>query len=128
MNTWRLLSPLLLGLLGAWAPAHALEIQPYTRQALQAKQAAGEVVGLHFHADWCPTCRAQDKVFETFRGDASVPGTLLQVDYDNARELRREMRVRSQATLIVFKGRTEKHRSGNVTDPQALRAAWTSAQ
>lgn len=115
--------------LTAWlAPAHALETMPYSAQTLMAKQQAGEVVGLHFHAAWCPTCRAQEKVFNTFKGDASVPGTLLVVDYDQERELKRELVVRSQSTLIVYKGKEQKHRSGGVTDAAALRAAWVSAQ
>ncbi|MBM3387045.1 MAG: thioredoxin family protein [Betaproteobacteria bacterium] len=111
-----------------WAPANALDIVPYSAPALAAKQQAGERVGLHFHAAWCPTCRAQEKVFNSFKGDASVPGTLLVVNYDEERGLRRELGVRSQSTLIVFKGPQEQHRSGGVTDAQALRAAWTSAQ
>lgn len=120
---------LLVVLLGAWAaPAQALETAPYTPQTLLAKQQAGEAVSLHFHAKWCPTCLVQEKVFNTFQGDASVPGTLLVVDYDQERELKREMGIRSQSTLIVFKGKEQKHRSGGVTDPQALKAALLLAQ
>lgn len=115
--------------LSAWlAPAHALDIAPYSAQALAAKQQAGELVGLHFHASWCPTCRAQEKVFNSFKGDASVPGTLLVVDYDQERELKRELNVRSQSTLIIYKGKEQKHRSGGVTDAPDLRAAWVSAR
>jgi hypothetical protein len=51
---------------------------------------------------------------------------LLLVDYDTERELKREMNVRSQATLIVFNGKMQINRSGGVTDPQQLRAALTS--
>ena len=104
----RTLTLLALSLTAWLAPAHALEIMPYTAQALMGKQQAGEVVGLHFHAAWCPT--------------------LLVVDYDQERELKRELGVRSQSTLIVYKGKEQKHRSGGVTDAQALRGAWVSAQ
>lgn len=115
--------------LSAWlAPAQALDIAPYNAQTLMAKQQAGEVVSLHFHAAWCPTCRSQEKVFNTFKSDASVPGTLLVVDYDQERDLKRELGVRSQSTLIVYKGKEQKHRSGGVTEPQALKAALLSAQ
>ena len=115
--------------LSAWlAPAHALDIAPYSAQALSAKQQSGELVGLHFHANWCPTCRAQEKVFNAFKGDASVPGTLLVVDYDQERELKRELNVRSQSTLIIFKGKEQKHRSGGLTDAPDLRAAWVAAR
>jgi thioredoxin 1 len=128
-NTMNKTLTLLTLSLTAWlSPAHALDVLPYTSQTLMAKQQAGEVVGLHFHAAWCPTCRAQEKVFNSFKGDATVPGTVLVVDYDQERELKRELGVRSQSTLIVYKGKEQKHRSGGVTDPQALRAAWVSSQ
>jgi thioredoxin-like negative regulator of GroEL len=108
------------------SPVYALTIAPYTPAVFAAKQQAGERVSLHFHANWCPTCRAQEKVFKTFQGDASVHGTMLLVDYDNERELKREMRVNSQSTVIVFNGKTQIHRSGGVTDTQQLRAALSS--
>jgi thioredoxin 1 len=67
--------------LTAWlAPAHALDIAPYSAQVLAQKQQADEAVGLHFHAKWCPTCLVQERAFNTFKGDAAVPGTLLMVD------------------------------------------------
>lgn len=114
--------------LSAWmAPVHALDIAPYSAQILAQKQQAGEAVSLHFHAKWCPTCLVQERVFNTFKGDAAVPGTLLVVDHDKERELKREMGIRSQSTLIVFKGQEQKHRSGGVTDPQALKTALLSA-
>ena len=115
----------LLTLAGA---AHALDIAPYSAQTLAQKQQAGEAVSLHFHAKWCPTCLVQEKAFNTFKGDATVPGTLLVVDHDQERELKRQMGIRSQSTLIVFKGQEQKHRSGGVTDPQALKTALLSAQ
>lgn len=119
---------LTLGLL-AWsaiqAPVYALDIQPYSAPVLMAKQQAGERVSVHLHATWCPTCRAQAKIFQSFQGDASVPGTLLVADYDTERELKRELNVRSQATLIVFQGKTQISRSGGVTEPDQLRAELT---
>ena len=60
--------------LTASAASFALDIKPYSAQALSAEQQAGKPVTLHFHADWCPTCRAQEKVFQQWTGDASVPG------------------------------------------------------
>ncbi len=108
--------------------ALALEIQPYAPETLAAKQKAGESVALHFHADWCPTCRAQEKVFNGWKGDASVPGTLLIVNYDKERELKRQLGVRTQSTVIAYKGGKETGRLAGDTDPKALRAVLDSAK
>ncbi|TXH04383.1 MAG: thioredoxin [Rhodocyclaceae bacterium] len=119
---------LTLALATACNLALALDIQPYTPETLAAKQKAGESVALHFHADWCPTCRAQDKVFNGWKGDASVPGTLLIVDYDKERELKRQLGVRTQSTVIAYKGARETGRLAGDTDPKALRAVLDSAK
>jgi thioredoxin-like negative regulator of GroEL len=108
--------------------ALALDIQPYAPETLAAKQKAGESVALHFHADWCPTCRAQEKVFNGWKGDASVPGTLLIVNYDKERELKRQLGVRTQSTVIAYKGGKETGRLAGDTDPKALRAVLDSAK
>ncbi|WP_374327237.1 thioredoxin family protein [Azonexus sp.] len=108
--------------------AQALDIAPWTAADFAQQQAAGKAVALHFHADWCPTCKAQEKVFNGWRGDAAVPGRLLVVDYDNARELRRQFGVRTQSTLIVFKGDKEVARLAGDTDPAKLRSALEAAR
>lgn len=108
--------------------AFALDIQPYSAKSLADLQQAGKPVALHFHADWCPTCRAQEKVFNGWKGDAAVPGTLLVASYDNERELKKQFGVRNQSTVIVFKGSKETARVGGATDPATLRTALQSAQ
>ncbi len=108
--------------------AFALDIQPYSPESLAAKQKAGEAVTLHFHADWCPTCRAQEKVFNGWKGDAAVPGTLLIVNYDKERELKRQLGVRTQSTVIAYKGAKETGRLAGDTDAKALRAVLDSAK
>lgn len=114
-------------LLTASAASFALDIKPYSAQALSAEQQAGKAVTLHFHADWCPTCRAQDKVLQQWQGDASVPGTLLVVDYDKEKELKKQLGVRTQSTLIAYRGSVEKARVAGETDADKLRAALLSA-
>ena len=109
------------------ASAFALDIKPYTAQALSAEQQAGKPVSLHFHANWCPTCRAQEKIFQQWKGDASVPGTLLVVDYDNEKKLRKQLGIRTQSTLITYRGTVEKSRLAGDTDADKLRAALLSA-
>lgn len=108
--------------------ASALEIAPYSAQSFADLQKADKPVTLHFHAEWCSTCKAQEKVFNGWKGDAAVPGTLLIVDYDKERELRKKMSVRGQSTVISFKGSTEKARLAGDTDTKALRAVLDAAK
>lgn len=115
-------------LVGAASLAQAFEVKPFSADALAAAEKAGQPVALHFHADWCPTCRAQEKVFNGWKGDAAVPGTLLVANYDNERELKKQYGVRSQSTIIVFKGSKETTRLGGETDAAKLRAALQTAQ
>jgi thiol:disulfide interchange protein len=107
--------------------AFALEIKPYSAAALSEAQAAGKAVALHFHADWCPTCRAQSKVFDSLKSDQSLAVTVLVADYDNERALKQKLNVRTQSTLIVYRGGAEKARLAGETSAEKLLAALRSA-
>jgi thioredoxin 1 len=118
-----LAAPLLL----AATLAHALTLTPYTPAALAAAQKSGQPVVLHFHASWCPTCRAQDKAFEALKADPSLKVTLMEVDYDTEKALEKQMKVTAQSTLIVFHGAVERGRSTGETDPARLKSTLQSA-
>lgn len=106
----------------------AMSILPYTPEALQKAQASGGPVALHFHADWCPTCVTQEKAFQSIRTDPQLkPMTLLVVNYDKERELKRTHKVRSQSVIIVFKGAAETARLGGETDPAKIKAGLLTA-
>ena len=113
--------PIALALLALSPLSQALDIEAYSPERFARLQQDNARVSLHFHADWCPTCRAQQKVFNSWQGDPKVPGTLLVVDYDKARDLRRQMSVRSQSTLISFQGKEEKARLAGETEAGGLR-------
>ena len=114
-------------LLLATSVSHALTVAPYSPAALAAAQKAGEPVVLHFHASWCPTCRAQDKVFDALKADPSLKVTLMEVDYDTEKALERQLKVTAQSTLIVMHGATERSRSTGETDPARLKRILQSA-
>lgn len=121
-----LLAPALF-LFAGWA--QALEIQPYAANTLQQLQTQGKPVALHFHADWCPTCRAQETSLRGLQGDPQLKDvTLLVVNYDNERDLKKALKVRAQSTLLVFKGNRETARQGGETAPDKLKAALLTAR
>lgn len=125
MKPLRLLSG--IAVLVASLHALALEVQPYSPQALAALQKADKPVALHFHADWCPTCRAQDKAIEGLKGDPALDLTLLTVNYDTEKALKREFNVRTQSTLVVLHGKRETARLVGDTSAAGIRAALKSA-
>lgn len=116
-----------LVLLSSAAFAQAIEVKPFTTQELASSQAAGKPVAVHFHADWCPTCRAQAQVFESLKDDKALNLSVLVANYDTEKSLRKQMGVRVQSTIVVFKGNKETARLAGDTDPAKIRAALQSA-
>ena len=107
--------------------AQALTVAPYSADALAKAQAAGEPVALHFRADWCPTCRAQDKALEALKADTALPIAVLTVDYDKESELKKQLKVLGQSTFVVYRGKVEKKRQIGETSPDGIRTALRAA-
>jgi len=116
-----------VSLLFAVTFVQALEIKSYTPAALSSAQQAGKPVALHFHAKWCPTCRAQEKSFKALQADKDLDMTLLVVDYDTERDLRKQLGVRIQSVVIVYRGSKETARAGGETQPDKLKALLKTA-
>jgi thiol-disulfide isomerase/thioredoxin len=125
MTLTRLIVSALL-LVGA-SMAHALEIKPYTSDALAAAEKAGQPVALHFHADWCPTCRAQDKALQSLKAEKGLDITVLTVNYDTEKDMKRRFKVNAQSTFIVLKGQKESARLVGDTSPLNILTALKSA-
>lgn len=106
---------------------HALDIQPYSATALTQAQNANKPVALHFHADWCPTCRAQEKVLQDLKSEAGLELTVLVANYDTEKDLKRRFNVRAQSTLVVLHGKKETYRVVGETSPASIRGALKSA-
>ncbi len=121
MTPIKLIVSAALLLAASWA--QALEIKPYTAKALAAAQNAGQPVALHFHADWCPTCRAQDKVLQQLKTEQGLDLTLLVVNYDTDKALLQRFNVRGQSTLVMLHGQQERGRVAGEITPDGLRKA-----
>ena len=109
--------------LGLFALAsNALTIDDYSPAAIKKAEAAGSSYALVFHADWCPTCKAQAKVFNQLKSDAALKNvTIYNVDYDGETELKKTLKVRGQSTVIVYKGAKESARSAGDTSSVGLK-------
>lgn len=107
--------------------AHALEIRPYSASALATAQQADKPVALHFRADWCPTCRAQDKALQELQKEPGLDLTVLEANYDTEKDLKRQFGVRAQSTLVVLHGRKEVTRLVGDTSTDGIRRALKAA-
>jgi len=110
------------------APAHAGAIRPYSSALLARAQAAGLPVLVDVHADWCPTCRAQDPTIREIAGDpAYAKLVILKLDFDSQVAERRALGVSKQSTLIVYRGKAERGRVTGVTDRAQIRSLAATA-
>lgn len=113
--------------IGGMVAAHALELKPYSAAALADAQKADKPVALHFHADWCPTCRAQATVLQGLKAEPNLDITVLVANYDTERALKRRFNVRAQSTLVVLRGQTEWARLVGDTSASGIRDALKTA-
>ncbi len=84
----------------------------YTPGLVQQHLADGDVVFLDFKADWCTTCRAQERVIQSLKAadpsyDAAI--TFINVDWDQYgdSELSRDLNIPRRSTLVALKGDQE---------------------
>lgn len=102
--------------------AAAADRQPFTDAAFDAAQAAGQPILIEVTAPWCPTCRAQKPHVDAAAADPRMrEAVLLSVDFDSQKDALRRLNVRTQSTLIAFRGREERGRATGVTDGAAIR-------
>jgi thioredoxin 1 len=109
------------------AASHALELKPYSAAALAEAQKADKPVALHFRADWCPTCRAQDKALASMLPEPGLDLTVFVVNYDSEVDLKKRFAIRTQSTLVVLRGQKETARSISDTTAASLRTALKMA-
>lgn len=91
--------------------AIALEFIDYTGSELEGLAASGAPYIINFHASWCPTCAAQQRVLDALQGEnqayAAIP--ILRVDWDSFGngELARNLAIPRRSTLVLMRGTSE---------------------
>jgi len=80
----------------------------YSQSEFERNVEKGGVVLLHIHADWCSTCRAQDKILKSLMDNNNYPGlTIMEINFDTQKDLLKKYNVRYQSTLVLFRGNKE---------------------
>lgn len=101
---------------------------PFTRPAFAAAQKAGEPILVAVHANWCPTCRAQDPTIASIgREPAFARLKILRIDFDSQEAEWKALGVQQQSTLIAYNGFNERARATGIVDPAAIRALAAKA-
>lgn len=127
MNTYRWRAALAALLLASGAAVHADEL-PFNQAQYAQALAAGKPVVVYLHADWCPTCRAQQPIVDRLSREPRLKDvTIFVADFDRETALEKSLGVSQQSTFVVFKHGREVTRSTGQTDEAALRAVLQQA-
>jgi thioredoxin 1 len=96
---------------------------PFNQAQFDATRAAGKPVAVVFHADWCPTCRAQAPLLKELAQSPELkPVTLYVANFDTEKALKKSLGVTAQSTIVVFKNGREIARSTGDTQQESLAA------
>jgi thiol-disulfide isomerase/thioredoxin len=116
-----LLKATLLALVPLFSVAAFAAEVPFNQGQFDAALASGKPVAVVFHADWCPTCRAQAPLLkELAQGPDLKALTLFVADFDTAHALEKSLGVTKQSTIVVFKTGKEIARSTGDTQRDNL--------
>ena len=111
-------------LLLAAATSFAAETKPFDQATFEALQAAGKPVLVDVYADWCPTCKAQEPLISALIVSAEFKDyTVLRVNFDTQKDVRKVLNVPNQSTLIVYRGKREVVRSTGDTSKESIAAS-----
>lgn len=107
--------------------AAAAEI-PFNQAQYAQAVAAGKPVVVYLHADWCPTCRAQQPIVDRLSKDPRYQNvTIFVADFDKETALEKSLGVTQQSTFVVFRQGHEVTRSTGQTAEPAIRAVLEQA-
>ena len=112
-----------LAMASLFSPVSAKSAIPFTDQAFKAAQASGSPILIEIHADWCPTCKAQQPILDKLTSEPKFKDLkIFRVDFDSMKPQVKAFGAQMQSTLIVFKGTTEQGRSVGDTREDSIAA------
>jgi thioredoxin 1 len=108
---------------GLLSSAWANTAVPFSAEAFKAAQASGSPILVEIHADWCPTCKAQNPILDKLTADPKFRDLkIFRVDFDAMKPVVKQFGAQMQSTLIVFKGTAEQGRSVGDTKEASIAA------
>ena len=115
-------------LLGLTASVLAAETKPFDQATFLALQAADKPVLIDVYADWCPTCKQQAPILSELLARPEFKNyTVLRVNFDTQKDVRRVMGVATQSTFIVYRGKQEMARTTGDTSKDSIAATLRKA-
>ena len=109
-------------------PASAAERIPFEAGAFAAAQKSGKPILVEVSAPWCPTCQAQKPILDGLLTKPELKNLVtFEVDFDSRKDVLRTLNVRTQSTLIVYKGAKEMGRSVGDTSVETITAMVNKA-
>jgi thioredoxin 1 len=103
--------------------ALATETRTFDQKAFAEAQKAGKPIFVGVHASWCPTCKAQDPILgELMSAPKFKDLVYFVIDFDGQKDAVKAFGVRTQSTLIAFKGDKETGRSVGDTNRASIGA------
>jgi len=106
-----------------FSPVSARSPVPFTDEAFKAAQVSGSPILIEIHADWCPTCKAQQPILDKLTSEPKFKDLkIFRVDFDSMKPQVKAFGAQMQSTLIVFKGTTEQGRSVGDTKEDSIAA------
>ena len=107
----------------SFAPSWANTAAPFSMDAFKAAQASGSPILVEIHADWCPTCKAQNPILDKLTSAAKFKDLkIFRDDFDAQKPVVKEFGAQMQSTLIVFRGTAEQGRSVGDTKEASIEA------
>jgi thiol-disulfide isomerase/thioredoxin len=108
--------------------AFAVETKPFDEATFAALQGAGKPVLIDVYADWCPICKQQAPIVSELMANPEFKDfTVLRVNFDTQKDVRRALKVAQQSTFIVYRGKQEVARSTGDTNKASIAATLRKA-
>jgi thiol-disulfide isomerase/thioredoxin len=82
----------------------------------------GKTSVLFFHATWCPACKKNNGLLESWYNAEQFPRSVYKIDFDTATELRKQYGVNGQDTFVLIDGSGNEIERVSFPAQSALRA------